>query len=73
MINNVYIVFEDNGESFEDYRDWIAKVFINKEQAKKFIKNAKLEEKRIANKTPFYEIHNFWLVEEEIENGVSYE
>lgn len=32
-----YIVFKDNGERYEDYAEFVDKVFLNKEKATKYI------------------------------------
>lgn len=36
---NVYIIFKNNEEEYEEYVDWIEEIYINKEKAeKRFIK-----------------------------------
>lgn len=32
---NVYIIFKNNEEEYEDYFDWIEEIYINKEKAEK--------------------------------------
>lgn len=32
---NVYIIFKNNEEEYEDYVDWIEEIYINKEKAEK--------------------------------------
>lgn len=66
-LNKVYVVFQDNGESFEDYDYWITKIFSSEEKAKKYIKNSKAKEQRLCEKLPYRDKHDFWLKEYEIE------
>lgn len=66
-MNKVYIVFEDNGELYEDYYKWINKIFDTEERAKKYIKNSKAKEQRLCKKQPYRESHDFWLEEYELE------
>lgn len=67
-MNKVYIVFEDNGELYEDYYKCINKVFSEKEQAEKYVKNAKENEQKSWIKLHHYEKHNFWLEEYIVES-----
>lgn len=67
-MNKVYIVFEDNGELYEDYRKWIDKVFSEKEQAEKYVKNANENEQKSWIKLHHYEEHDFWLEEYTVES-----
>lgn len=60
----VYIVFENNGEVYEDYQEWAVKEFASKKDAQKYVYNARRKEKRHKHDRPF-ELHQFWL--EEIE------
>ncbi len=71
MTNKIYIVFEDNGEAYEDYDKWIDKIFDTQEQAKRYIKNSKGKEKRLCEKRPYHDVHDFWLEEHEIERSDS--
>ena len=64
----VYIVFEDNGFVYEDYLDWIVKVFVNKEQAKRFLNNEIKKQKRKYSNRPYYEEHGFRIEEHKIED-----
>ncbi len=65
-MNKVYIVFEDNGELFEDYVKWIIRVFLDKNLAQKFVKKSKSREKRRAIKLHYYYEHDFWIEEYDI-------
>ena len=65
----VYIVFEDNGEVYEDYYKWIAKVFDKKTHAARFIKNSKAKEKMLCKKQSYRSEHSFWVQECEIEGS----
>ena len=71
MINKIYIVFEDNGEIYEDYDKWINKIFGTQEQARRYIKNSKAKEKRLCKKQPYRDVHDFWLEEYELERSDS--
>ena len=42
----VYIVKKENRERYEDYRDYIDKVFINEEQAINYVNKEKEKEKK---------------------------
>ncbi len=66
-MNKVYVVFESNGDAYEDYEDWIAKIFTSKERAKKYIKNSKTKEQILCKKQPYRSKHDFWLEEYELE------
>ena len=51
-IDKVYIVIQDNGESWEDYQEWVERVYTNKEAAEKFCEEnlgyfSRVEEKEI--------------------------
>ena len=67
-MNKVYIVFEDNGELYDDYYKWINKVFSKKEQAEKYVKNSKENEQNSWIKLHHYEKHYFWLEEYTVES-----
>lgn len=67
-MNKVYIVFEDNGELYDDYYKWINKVFSEKEQAEKYVENQKKNEQKSWRKLHHYEKHNFWLEEYTVES-----
>ena len=67
-MNKVYIVFEDNEELYEDYRKWIDKVFSEKEQAEKYVKNARENEQKSWRKLQHYQEHDFWLEEYIVES-----
>lgn len=67
-MNKVYIVFEDNGQLYDDYDKWVNKVFDMKDQAKKYIKKSKAKEQRLYKKNSYYDKHDFWLEEYTIEN-----
>lgn len=67
-MNKVYIVFEDNGELCDDYRTWIDKVFSEKEQAEKYVKNQKKNEHKSWRKLQHYGEHDFWLEEYTVES-----
>lgn len=70
-MNKIYIVFEDNGEMFEDYEKWVVKVFNIQEQAMKFIENSKAKEQILCKKQRYREKHNFWVEDYDIEKGDS--
>ena len=67
-MNKVYIVFEDNGELYDDYYKWINKVFSEKEQAEKYVKNSKENEQKSWIKLQHYREHDFWLEEYTVES-----
>lgn len=66
-MNKVYIVFEDNGERYEDFHESIIKVFESKKHAVRFIQNLKAKETRKTKKSLHYDIHHFRLEKHEIE------
>lgn len=66
-MNKVYVVFEDNGESYEDYAYQITKIFSSEGRAKKYIENSKAKEQRLCEKQPYHDKHDFWLEEYEVE------
>lgn len=67
-MKKIYIVFEDNGEMYEDYDKWINKVFSKKEQAEKYVKNLKKNEQKSWRKLQHDEEHDFWLEEYTVES-----
>ena len=59
---------EDNGEFCKDYCTWIDKVFSEKEQAEKYVKNSKENEQKSWRKLQHYREHDFWLEEYTVES-----
>jgi hypothetical protein len=63
----VYIVIEDNGEYYEDYSEWIDKVFIDKSKAKRYVTKMNKKEKE-SKRTVYEESHSWKLEEHKIED-----
>lgn len=65
---NVYLVIEDNGEAYEDYNEWVDKVFLNEKNAKKYITEMKRKEKKA--KRGWNGSHSWELQEHKVEDFV---
>ena len=68
------MVYQDNGESYEDYYEWIKKVFDNKQEAENYKQMLEIEEETAFEKAieenDYREKCRFWIKEEElIEKG----
>lgn len=70
-MNEVYIIIEDNGDCYEDYSEWIDKVFIDEESAKKYIKIKKAKWRRIEKKDDMANIHGFRLEKHKLVGDVN--
>lgn len=70
-MNEVYIIIEDNGDCYEDYSEWIDKIFLDEESAKKYIKTKKAKWKRIEKKDDMADIHGFRLEKHKLVGDVN--
>ena len=70
-MNEVYIIIEDNGDCYEDYSEWIDKIFLDEELAKKYIKIKKAKWKRIEKKDDMADIHGFRLEKHKLVGDVN--
>ena len=73
-MKKIYLVYQDNGESYEDYYEWIKKVFDNKQEAENYKQMLEIEEeaafKKAVEENDYREKCRFWIKEEElIEKG----
>ena len=73
-MKKIYLVYQDNGESYEDYYEWIKKVFDNKQEAENYKQMLEIDEetafKKAVEENDYREKCRFWIKEEElIEKG----
>lgn len=50
----IYVIIGDNGETFEDYYEWVEAVYIAKENAQKELKRLRDEAEKDYKKDKFY-------------------
>ena len=72
---NVYIIFENNEEEYEDYCDWIKEIYINKEKAEKryieliktnyYIKDTRIRKARYDQNVGAYRLEKHMIIDEE--------
>lgn len=75
----VFIVMQDNGESYEDYSEWIVAVYSSKERAVESIKSKGFTErtekwgrpgtfdKEIEDEYGYHLTISSWIIEEEVD------
>lgn len=73
-MKKIYLVYQDNGESYEDYYEWIKKVFDDKQEAENYKQMLEIDEetafKKAIEENDYREKCRFWITEEElIEKG----
>lgn len=59
----IYVIIGDNGETFEDYYEWVEAVYIAKGNAQKELKRLRAKAERDYKKDEFYPKRNYRIKE----------
>lgn len=59
----IYVIIGDNGETFEDYYEWVDSVYIAKGNAQKELKRLRSKAERDYKKDKFYSKRNYRIKE----------
>lgn len=69
-MKKIYLVYQDNGEPYEDYYEWVKKVFDDKQEAENYKQMLELDEetafKKAVEENNYREKCRFWIKEEEL-------